>query len=158
MAKAVELRPVPRPAVDELQQRLDNAPKEHAEAILNAYRTLQMLHDSNALDMVRGALGAGGKVLDEGVSVITTPASIRAIRNALVLIELASQIDPALLHSVVKGIAPLVKQQPAAPPPSLWSIGKKLFSADVLRGLDVSLTVLAALGRGVAKSSESPVG
>ena len=158
MARPVELRPVPRPPADELQRRLDNAPKEHAEAILNAYRTLQMLHDSNALDMVRGALGAGGKVLDEGVSVITTPASIRAIRNAFVLIELFSQIDPALLHSIVKGIAPLVQQQPSAPPPSLWSIGKKLFSPDVRRGLDASLTVLAALGRGVAKSSESPIG
>ncbi len=158
MAKPVALRPVPHPPEDELERRLEAAPKEHAEAILNAYRTLQMLHDSNALDMVRGALGAGGKVLDEGVSVITTPGSMRAIRNALVLIELISQIDPALLHAVVKGIAPLVQQQPAAPPPSLWSIGKRLFSADVRRGLDVSLTILAALGRGVAKSSESPVG
>ena len=158
MAKAVEIRPTPRSAEDELQRRLDEAPKEHAAAILNAYKTLQMLHDSNTLDMVRGALGAGGKVLDEGVSVITTPGSLRAIRNALVLIELVSTIDPALLHAVVKGIAPLIQQQPAAPPPSLWSLGKRLFSADVRRGLDASLTILAALGQGVAKSSESPVG
>jgi uncharacterized protein YjgD (DUF1641 family) len=158
MAKPVEFRPIAHSADDEVQKRLDNAPKVHAEAILNAYRTLQMLHDSNALDMLRGALGAGGKVLDEGVSVITTPGSIRAIRNSLMLVELISQIDPALLHSVVQGIAPLVQQQPAAPPPSLWSIGKRIFSADVRRGLDASMTVLAALGRGVAKSSDSPVG
>ncbi len=152
MAKAVEFRPVPRPAIEETQRRLDAAPLEHAEALLNAYRVLQMLHDSKTLDMVRGLLGAGDTVLNESVSVITSPASMRSIRNLLVLVNLAGEIDPATLHSLVDALAPVLK--PAAPqaePPSLFALGKRLLSRDVRRVLSAGLTALEGLGRGMGQ-------
>jgi uncharacterized protein YjgD (DUF1641 family) len=152
MAKPVEFRPIPRPAVEETKRKLDAAPLEHAEAVLNAYRTLQMLHDSNTLDMVRGLLGAGDTVLSESVSVITSPASMRAIRNLLILVNLAGEIDPQLLHSLADALAPVLKPaSPAAEPPSLFALGKRLFSRDVRRALAAGLAALEGLGRGLGQ-------
>ncbi len=152
MAKAVEFRPVPRPAIEETRRKLDAAPLEHAEAILNAYRTLQMLHDSNTLDMVRGLLGAGGTVLNESVSVLTSEKSMRAIRNLLVLINLAGEIDPQVLHSLTGTLAPLFK--PSAPlpePPSLFALARRLLSKDVRRVLGIGIAALEGLDRGMGQ-------
>jgi uncharacterized protein YjgD (DUF1641 family) len=152
MAKAVEFRPVPRPAIEETKRKLDAAPLEHAEAVLNAYRTLQMLHDSNTLDMVRGLLGAGDTVLNETVSVITSEKSMRAIRNLLVLVNLAGEIDPQVLHSLADSLTPLVKPSTPLPePPSLFSITKRLFSRDVRRVLGIGVAALEGLGRGMGQ-------
>ena len=153
MAKAIEFRPVPRPAIEETQRKLDAAPLEHADAVLNAYRTLQMLHDSDTLDMVRGLLGAGDTVLNESVSVLTSEKSMRAIRNLLVLLNLAGEINPEMLHSLADSITPLVKPSAALPePPSLFSMLKRLFSRDVRRVLGVGITTLESLGRGMGKA------
>jgi uncharacterized protein YjgD (DUF1641 family) len=155
MAKAVQFRPVPRPAIEETQRRLDAAPLEHAEAVLNAYRTLQMLHDSDTLDMVRGLLGAGDTVLNESVSVLTAAKSMRAIRNLLVLVNLAGEIDPQLLHSLADSLAPLVKPAAQPPePPSLWALGKRLISRDVRRVLALGVTTLESLGRGMGQRQD----
>lgn len=156
MAKPVEFRPVPRPAIEETKRRLEAAPLEHADAVLNAYRVLQMLHDSDTLDMVRGLLGAGDTVLNETVSVITSPQSMRAIRNLIILVNLAGEIDPQLLHTLADSLTPLVSsagsasgQKKAAEPepPSLFQLGKRLFSRDVRRVLALGITVLETLGR-----------
>jgi uncharacterized protein YjgD (DUF1641 family) len=155
MAKAVEFRPVPRPAIEETKRKLAAAPLEHADAVLNAYRTLQMLHDSDTLDMVRGLLGAGDTVLSESVSVITSENSMRAIRNLLVLINLAGEIDPQVLHSLADTLTPLVK--PSAPlpePPSLFSMVKRLFSRDVRRVLGVGIATLEGVGRGMGQRQD----
>src|SRR5271155_5553269 len=68
-------RPDPRLA---LQARLENAPAAHAEALLAAYEVLQGLHDRGVLDLMRGALGSGDKVLEIGVTAAQSPASIRS--------------------------------------------------------------------------------
>ena len=155
MAKAVEFRPVPRPAIEETRRKLEAAPLEHADAVLNAYRVLQMLHDSDTLDLVRGLLGAGGTVLNETVSVITTPKSMRAIRNLLVLVDLAGDINPEMLHSLANSLAPVIMPPAAAPePPSLFALGRRLFSRDVRRVLAVGVTALEGLGRGMGQKEK----
>ncbi len=155
MAKAVEFRPVPRPAIEETKRKLEAAPLEHAEAVLNAYRVLRMLHDSDTLDMVRGLLGAGDTVLNEAVSVITSPASTRSIRNLLVLVNLLGEIDPQLLHAVAGALGPVLKPvEPAAEPPSLFALGRRLLSRDVRRVLALGVTALEGLGRGLGSRQE----
>ena len=147
MSKAVEMRPQPRPAYEEMQRKLDNAPLDHADAVLNAYRTLQTLHDTNTLDFIRGLLGAGDEVLTQVTSVITTPQSMQAIRNLLVLIDLAGKLSPDALHRVVNSLTPVLAAEPAVDPPSLFATGRKLFSSkDVRRALATGVAVLAALG------------
>ncbi len=148
MAKAVEMRPQPRPAWEETQRRLDNAPLDHADAVLNAYRTLQTLHDTKTLDFVRGLLGAGDEVLTQVTSVITTPQSMQAIRNLLVLIDLAGKLNPEALHRVVNELTPVLTAEPAAEPPSLFATGRRLLgSKDARRALATGVAVLEGLGR-----------
>ncbi len=152
MAKAVELRPVPRPPIEEVQRKLAAAPLEHADAVLNAYRTLQMLHDSDTLDMIRGLLGAGDTVLNEAVSVITAPAATRSIRNLLVLLNLLGEVDPEMLHSLADTLTPLLK--PTAPrpkAPSIFKLAGKIFSRDVRLVLGIGLAAIEGLGKGIGQ-------
>lgn len=147
MAKAVDIRFQPRPAEEQLERRLQAAPLEHADAVLNAYRTLQTLHDTKTLDFVRGLLGAGDEVLTQVTSVITTPQSMQAIRNLLVLIDLAGKLNPEALHRVIDGVTPILTAEPAANPPSLFATGRKLLgSKDARRALAMGVALLEAVG------------
>ena len=147
MAKAVEIRPKPATAIEQTQRKLDGAPLEHAEAVLNAYRTLQTLHDTHTLDFVRGLLGAGDQVLTEVVSVATSPQSTRAIRNLLVLTDLLGTVNPEALHRIAGSVTPILTEQQTTEPPSFFAMIKRLFSKDVRRALGTGLAVLEAVGR-----------
>ncbi len=160
MAKAVEIRPHPRPAIEDTQRKLDAAPLEHADAVLNAYRTLQTLHDTKTLDFVRGLLGAGDEVLTQVTSVITTPQSMQAIRNLLVLIDLAGKLNPEALHRVLNNVEPILTAEPAATPPSLFASGRKLLgSKDARRALAMGVALLEAVGNALGpKETRAEVG
>ena len=63
MAKPILLEIPPRDPRVELRTRLENAPVEHAEALLAAYEVLQGLHDNGVLEILRGALGRATRFL-----------------------------------------------------------------------------------------------
>jgi hypothetical protein len=56
MAQPVPLEIPARKPRAELRSRLEQAPEEHAEAVLAAYEVLQELHDRGLLEIMRGAL------------------------------------------------------------------------------------------------------
>ncbi|RRA47308.1 DUF1641 domain-containing protein [Acidipila sp. EB88] len=147
MAKAVTVLPVIKPAKEETERKLEAAPLQHAEALLDAYRTLQTLHDTHTLEVVRGLLGAGDQVLTEVVSVATSPQSTRAIRNLLILTNLLGTVDPDALHRITSTVTPVLTETQASEPPSLFAMVKRLFSADVRRAMGTGLSVLEAVGR-----------
>ncbi len=158
MAKAVQFKIQPAPAIAETQRKLDAAPLEHADAVLNAFRTLQTLHDTNTLDFVRGLLGAGDEVLSQVVSVATSPQSTRAIRNLLILTDILGTIDPNALHSIANSVTPAItSQDPRKEPPSLFQITKRLFSKDARRALALGVAVLEGMGRALGPNSTSKV-
>ncbi len=147
MAKAIEIMPLPRPAHEETQRKLDAAPLQHADAVLNAYRTLQTLHDTKTLDLLRGLLGAGDEVLTQVINVATTPQSMQAIRNLLVLTDLLGKLSPDALHRVADGVMPVLTAEPVADPPSLFATGRKLWtSKDARRALAIGVAVLEVVG------------
>src|SRR6266516_2942751 len=100
MARPIPLEFPPRDPRAELQARLQSAPLEHAEALLGVYEVLQGLHDRGVLDMLRGALGASDKVLENFVEATKTPEAIRATRNLLILAKAAGTIEPELLRGL----------------------------------------------------------
>jgi hypothetical protein len=59
----------------ERRARVEAAPAEHAEAVLAAYDVLQALHDRGILDQLRGALGAGDKIVGRAVEAARAPES-----------------------------------------------------------------------------------
>jgi hypothetical protein len=58
MAQPIPLEIPPRNPRAELRSRLEQAPEEHAEAVLAAYEVLQELHNHGVLEIMRGALAA----------------------------------------------------------------------------------------------------
>src|SRR5215467_5600547 len=122
MAKPIEIKPQARNAREELQRRLDNAPIEHADAMLSLYELLQQLHDSGTLDVLRGALGAGDEILNHVVRLTTQPDSVRSIRNLLIIAKLLGSVDPEMLHRMSTMVPQAMSQSAAEEPPSLWAL------------------------------------
>src|SRR5713101_9379424 len=81
MARPIPLHLAPRDPREDLNPRLQQAPLEHAEAVLAAYEVLQGLHDRGVLELMRGTLGGGEKILEQVVAVASSAESIRATRN-----------------------------------------------------------------------------
>ncbi|QNI34617.1 DUF1641 domain-containing protein [Alloacidobacterium dinghuense] len=147
MAKPIEIKPQPRNAREELQRRLDNAPVEHADAMLSLYELLQQLYDSRTLDLLRGALGAGDEVLNHVVRLTTQPESVRSIRNLLIMAKLLSSIDPETLHRISAMLPQAVEQSENGDPPSLWALLGRFRSKDSRRALAAGATLLESVGR-----------
>ena len=154
MAKAVETRPQPTPAVEDMQRKLDGAALAHAEAVMDAYRTLQTLHDTHSLEFVRGLLGAGDEVLKQVVSVVTSPQSTRALRNLLILTDVLGTLSPEALHRIAGTATPVLAEPQPAEPPSLFAITRRLFGKDVRRALATGVAVLEAVGRSLDAAAD----
>jgi uncharacterized protein YjgD (DUF1641 family) len=140
---------------EELAKRIQDAPIAHADAVLSAYDLLQRLHDTGTLDVLRGALGAGDALVEHVVSLLTAPESVNALRNLILLGKLLGGINPDVLHAVVEGLPQVTAQAPAAEPPSLLSLSRRVASQDARRGLAAAVSVLEILGLGLAKKRKS---
>src|ERR1700748_3448652 len=91
-----EFRPVDRR--EDLIRRVEQAPVEHAEAVLAAYNLLQRLHEKGLLDLVNGLLSAGDTVVDRVVDVVSSKEMVTALRLGLMFNNLLTQIDADELH------------------------------------------------------------
>ena len=154
MAKPIELMPIPRDAREELKRRLDNAPLEYADALLDGYELLQQLHETGTLDTLRGLLGAGDQVVRHAVGAATQPESVRAIRNLLILGKVLGSIEPEVLNQMLGGIPEAFAQKPEEKPPSFFAILRRMASAESRRGLAATLSVLQTVGRGPGKTRD----
>src|SRR5579859_5979705 len=104
MAKPIPLELPPRDPRAELQARLQNAPLEHAEALLSAYDVLQRLHDRGVLDLARGALGSGDRLTEIVVEAAKSPESARGIRNIIILTKILGSIEPELVEGFARSL------------------------------------------------------
>src|ERR1700694_4869776 len=119
--------PLEFPARDpraELQARLQNAPLEHAQALLAAYEVLQGLHDRGVFELLRGALGSSDKVLEIIVEAAKSPESIRGIRNAVILARILGTIEPELVEGFARSLPEAIALTKACEsrPPGFWGI------------------------------------
>ena len=149
MAKPIQLDFPPRNHQAELQQRLANAPAEHAAALLEFYELLEVLHQQKVLSTLRGAVGAGDDLVGHLAKAAAQPETIRALRNFIALTKLFGQIDPELIEAIQRSIPPqltdrnLRRQTPA---PSLWKLARTFGSPPVRRALLATGFVLAGIG------------
>jgi len=149
MAQPVTLEIPPRNARAELQARLQNAPVEHAEALLSAYEVLQGLHDRGALELLRGALSSNARLPELVVDALRTPESVRGIRNLIVLAKIFGTLEPELVEGFARSLTQAIALTKAheARPPGFWGILKKFKSRDFRRGLILINSMLEAFGR-----------
>src|SRR6266849_2769257 len=125
MAKPIPLQLPKRDPREELRSRLEQAPLEHAEAVLAGFEVLQGLHDSGALEVLRGVLGGGNKILEIVVEATKTPEAIRGIRNLLIITKIFGSIDPEVLKKFAEAIpCALVGAGKAKEkePPGFWEV------------------------------------
>lgn len=157
MAQPIPLEIPPRNPRAELRSRLEQAPEQHAEAVLAAYQVLQELHDRGVLDIMRSALAASDELLEKVVDGAKTPEAIRAIRNLLFLRQVLGSIEPdwfkGLFQAIPEGIAQATAERDQ--PVSIFGVLRRLTSKDSLRGLAAAIDFLQAFGRHL-HSLESP--
>jgi uncharacterized protein YjgD (DUF1641 family) len=154
MAQPIPLELPPRDPRRELQCRLQNAPAEHAEALLAAYELLQGLHDHGVLDLVRGAVSAGDKIIEDAVQLTNTPEGIQAIRNSVILIKTIGALDPDVLNALLGALPGALCAATAPEPPSLWQLFNKFRSKHFRRGLAMVNALLEGFGSNI--SGEKP--
>src|SRR5271170_7450434 len=104
MAAPILLKLPPQDPREALYRRLQNAPHEHVEALLAACDILQGLHDKGLLELAKGALGSGEKVLQIVVEAANTPEVFRGIRNFMILTKLFATLDPQLLEHLAEAV------------------------------------------------------
>ena len=149
MAVPIALETSPRDPAAELRSRLENAPAEHAEALLAAYEVLQALHEQGVFEVLRGALNAKDEILDSVVAAADTPEAIRAIRNLLFWRRILGSIKPewfkGLFQAIPEGIAQATAERDK--PVGLWQVLRRVRSKDSLRAMAAAMDFLEAFGR-----------
>lgn len=144
MAAAVDFREFrPIDSRGDLIRRVEQAPVEHAEAVLAAYDLLQRLHEKGLLDLLNGLLSAGDTVVDRIVDVVSSKEMVTALRIGLLFGNLLSSIDADALHRVLA--------EAGTQPPSLLSLGKQAVSKDARCGMAAAVGLLNTLGAALSK-------
>ncbi len=144
MAVAVDFREfIPVDWREDLIRRVEQAPIEHAEAVLATYDLLQRLHEKGLLDLLNGLLSAGDTVVEHVVDVVSSKEMVTALRIGLVFSNLLNSIDADALHAVVAGAG--------KDTPSLLALGKQATSKDARRGLATAVGLLNLFGAALNK-------
>jgi uncharacterized protein YjgD (DUF1641 family) len=147
MARPIPLEVPQRNPKEELYSRLQNAPAEHAEAVLAAFQVLQELHDRRVLETVRGVLSSGDEILEQIVDAAKRPESIRAMRNLLLLARTMGTIEPEMLGNFTRAIPQAVVQAAESKPPGLIKLVSTFWNKDFRRGLAVFNDLLVMFGK-----------
>ena len=150
MARPISLELPKRHPQEELRSRLEKAPDEHAEALLAGFEVLQALHDQGVLEILRGVLGGGNKILEIVVDASKTPEAIRGIRNLVIITKILGSMDPELLKKLTEAVPDVLVGAANAQetePPGFWEVFRILRSKNLRRGLVVVNNLLEALGR-----------
>ena len=147
MAVPVEFRKfTPQDSRGDLVRRVENAPVEHAEAVLAAYDLLEQLHEKDILNLLIGLVAAKDNVINHIADVASSPETIKGLRILLMLVNSLKTIDADKLHQALNNDET----------PSLFSIAKQMSSQDSRRALGAMAGVLNVFGAALAKKDQKP--
>ncbi|MGB6304958.1 MAG: hypothetical protein WBF45_14540 [Acidobacteriaceae bacterium] len=134
---------------DEFRAKVENAPVQHARAVLAAYDLLQEAQDQGVLDTLRGAIGAGDAIVDKVSEFASTPEGIRAMRNFLALSRVFANLDPEKVDAVANAITEdqCGSNAPGCEPPSLLKSLQRLNSRNSRRTLATIAAATDAFGK-----------
>jgi uncharacterized protein YjgD (DUF1641 family) len=147
MAEPILLKLPPRDPREALYHRLENAPKEHAEALLAAVDLLQGLHDKGLLEIAKGAVGSGEKVLEIAVDASNSPEVIRGIRNFIILTKLFATLEPKLLEHLADAVPKALVAAKTEKPLGPFQLIGKLMNQNTRRMLTIMTRVVESLGK-----------
>jgi uncharacterized protein YjgD (DUF1641 family) len=148
MAQPIPLELPPRNPRKELLDRLETAPQEHAEALLDAFDLLEELHQAGALQKLRGTVSASDEILEHAVSAAKSSEGTRALRNGLILGQILGSIDPDLLKCIAVAVGETLgsERKPVTEPPGLLALLSKFRQPEVRRSVALINRFLETLG------------
>ena len=146
----------PRDEHAERTAQLDAARVQHADAVLAAYEVLQGLHDQGVLELLRGALGARDSIVELAASTASTPESVRALRNLILLAQALGTIDPAVLDDLTRAVPAAFARDTAkdAEPPGLLRLFRTFLGRDFRRWLAAMTALMVAFGRNLSRTEQ----
>ena len=148
MVRPISLELPPRDPRQELRKRLEEAPIEHAEALLDSYELLQQLHEHGVFQLLRGVLGASDKLVETAVDAAKSDESVRAIRNAVILGKMLGSINPEVLQCVAAAAGETLGcyQKPVIEPPGLFALLSQFRHQELRRSIALVNRFLETLG------------
>lgn len=148
MAQPISLEVPTRDPRQQLRKRLEEAPIEHAEALLDSYELLQQLHERHVFELLRGVLGASDKLVETAVDAAKSEESIRALRNVIILGKMLGSINPDVLQGVAVAVAETLgcTKKPVIEPPGLFSLVSQFRQRELRRSMALINRFLEALG------------
>ena len=152
MANPLSFKPQPVDPHRELERRLAQAPREHAEALLVVCDILQAAHDNGTLDAVHGLVTARDRIAGRLAEAANTEEGKAALLNLLEAGKVLASLDPSVLAPLAGAMrqgSEQHKQETA--PPSAWQLFRRATSEDGRRGLSFFTLVLTNLGRSLKR-------
>jgi len=132
----------------ELLDRLERAPAEHAEALLDAYELLEQMRQAGVLQLLRGTLSAGDDILERAAGAARSPEGSRALRNLLILGQMLSSVNPDLLQCIAVATAQTLgsERKPVIEPPGLLALLGEFRQPELRRSVALINRFLMTLG------------
>ena len=147
MARPISWEKASRDPREELHKRLEEAPDEHAEALLDLYELLQQLHDSGVLRLLRGVLRSGDLLLETAVNAAKSEEAIRGLRNAIILAKMLGSINPDLLQGYANAVSETLGcQKPVLEPPGLFKLFAEFRHPELRRSMALINKFLESFG------------
>ncbi len=156
MAQPIRTYTPHRNEQEELRAKVENAPVQHAQAVLAAYQLLQEAQDHGLLDTLRGVIGAGDAIVDNVSEFASTPEGIRAMRNFLALSRVFANLNPEKMDAVANAITEnqCGEAAPGCGPPSILKSMQRMSSRNSRR----TLATIAAVTDAFGKEPDLPAG
>jgi len=155
MAQPILLKIPPEDPREVLRRKLESAPLEHAEALLSVFEIVQELHDKGLLEIAKGALGSGEKVMKIGVDAAKSPEVIQAIRNFMILSKLFASLDPRLLEHLAGAVPKALVEAKEEKAPGPFALLGMLASEDMRRMLGIGTRVVKSLGHDLGQQEKA---
>jgi uncharacterized protein YjgD (DUF1641 family) len=154
MAQPILLNFPPEDPREALRKRLENAPLEHAEALSSLLDVVQELHDKGLLEIAKGALGSGEKVMEIAVEAANSREVIQGLRNFIILTKLFATLDPKLIEHLANAVPTALVKAKTEKPLGLLSLLSMMGNANTRRILGIGARVMDALGRDLIKEDK----
>jgi uncharacterized protein YjgD (DUF1641 family) len=148
MAKPIALEIAPRDAKRELLAKLESAPAEHAEALLDSWELLQELHDAGILELLRGAVSAKDQIMGSAVGATQSAEAVHALRNTIIFGKMIASINPELMQCIANAVGETLgsERRPVIDPPGLVSLLGQFRRPELRRSVALINRFLETLG------------
>ncbi|HMF63483.1 MAG TPA: DUF1641 domain-containing protein [Edaphobacter sp.] len=148
MAKPIAFKPITVDFKADLRRRLEEAPAEHAAALLAALDVIEVAHREGILDLLHGMIGAKDTIAAQLARYAALPEGVAGIRNLLTAAKILTELNPEVLDSLSKAMSTATEEHKLEQKPlSLWQLARRANSEDGRRGLSFLTLLLSGLGK-----------